>query len=379
MEILSGDDYRSMLEVLALLRPTGNREQLARRVLPALANLVGSDITSYNEVNPVTGTVTGTIHPDEYDVARLAQVLARHMQDHPVITHHRRTGDTRALRISDFISQRELHDTGLYQELYRGMGVEYQVSMIIPARKPIIAALVFNRRQSDFSPRHQTLLNVLKPHLTQAFEVSRQVQQLRKQLDRHQGILERLPDGVALLNGNSRVEMWTEKARQWVGKYFPGPGRVTYALPEEIVLWLRRQSAAAETPAGGESHPVLTRQRGDETLVVRVVKISETSRLLVMHEVRPITSAKPLEELGLSPRQAQTLLHLSQGMGDKQIAGKLGISTRTVQKHLETVFKILNVNSRVAACHKVWDRLWIVLMMGFLLGLGVMDSAVWQC
>ncbi len=98
-----------------------------------------------------------------------------------------------------------------------------------------------------------------------------------------------------------------------------------------------------------------------------------------MHEVRPITSAKPLEELGLSARQAQTLLQLSQGLGDKQIAGKPGISTRTVQKHLETVFKILNVNSRTAACHKVWDRLWIVLMMGFLLGLGVMDSAEWQC
>ena len=379
MEILSGDDYRAMMEVLAMLHPAGSREELSQRVLPALADLVGSDITSYNEVNPVTGTVTGTIHPDEYDVVMLSQVLARHMQDHPVISHHCRTGDARALRISDFMSQRELHDTRLYQELYRGMGVEYQVSMIIPTRKPIIAALVFNRRHSDFSERHQTLLNVLRPHLTQAFEVSRQVQQLRKQLDRYQGMLEHLPDGVALLNGNSRVELWTHKARQWVGKYFPGSARGVRSLPEEIVLWLRRQSAVAENPAVGQSQAVLTQHCGEDRLIVRLVKISETSRLLVMHEVRSITSAKPLEELGLSARQAQTLLHLSQGLGDKQIAGKLGISTRTVQKHLETVFKILNVNSRTTACHKVWDRLWIVLMMGFLLGLGVMDSAEWQC
>ncbi len=374
MENISGDDYQSMMEVLALLRPIGDREQLARQVLPALAALVGSDITSYNEVNPVTGMVTGLIHPDQYDVAMLAQVLERHMHEHPVINHHRRTGDARALRISDFMSQRELHETGLYQELYRGMGVEYQVSMIIPARKPIIAALVFNRRTSDFSARHQALLNLLRPHLTQAFEVARTLQRLRKELDRHHGMLEHLPDGVALLSGNSRVEMWTDKARLWVGKYFPGPVRGAYALPEEVVLWLRRQSAAAETPAGGESHPVLTRQRGDETLFVRVVVISETSRMLVMSEVRPATSAKPLEELGLSPRQAQTLLCLAQGLGDKQIAGKLGISTRTVQKHLEVVFKILKVSSRTAACSKVWDRLWILLMVGLLLGLGVMES-----
>ncbi len=76
----------------------------------------------------------------------------------------------------------------------------------------------------------------------------------------------------------------------------------------------------------------------------------------------------------MSPRQAQTLLCLAQGLGDKQIAGKLGISTRTVQKHLEVVFKILKVSSRTAACSKVWDRLWILLMVGLLLGLGVMES-----
>ena len=375
MEILSGDDYRSMMEMLALLRPIGNREELARQVLPVLANLVGSDITSYNEVNPVTGTVTGLIHPDEYDVAKLAQLLERHMEDHPVITHHRRTGDVSALRISDFMSQRELHDTGLYQELYRGLGVEYQVSMIIPARKPIIAALVFNRRHSDFSARHQTLLNVLRPHLTQAFEAACTLHRLRKELARHHGILEHLPDGVALLNGNSRVEMWTNKARLWMGKYFSGPARGAYVLPEEMVLWLRRQAAADETIAFDESSPVLTRQRGEDRLIVRMVRISKTSRLLVMHEVRPTTSAKPLEEMGLSARQAQTLLYVAQGLGDKQIGGKLGISTRTVQKHLEVVFKILNVSSRTAACYKVWERLWILLMVGLLLGLGVMDGA----
>lgn len=377
MTDLASNDLMSILEIVGALRATRRREDLARLVIPKLGRLVGSDITAYNEVNPVAGEVTGFIDPDEFNMAMLLASLQRFMRDHPVIMHHLATGDGQALRISDFISQRELHDTGLYQELYRPMGVEFQISLTLPTRKPLIAALVFNRKQSDFSERDRTVLNTLRPHLTAAFDVARFTARLKKRLERQSGILENLPDGVVVLNGRSRIDLWTQKARMWLGKYFPGSARAAGALPDELAAWLRQQISAGDDLSAPT--PVFHKALGEDILQVRLIDSADMGRMLVMAEIQQEKSAKPLESLGLTPRQAETLLHLSQGCGNEEIAQRLRISVRTVHKHIESIFKILNVNSRTAASHLAHSRLRMILMTLLLMACGFMDILVQYC
>ena len=360
MSMLASDDLFSILDIVAALGAPRNREDLARVVIPQLGKLVGSDITSYNEVNPVTREVVGFIDPSEYNLTMLAASLERFMHDHPVIMHHQATGHGEALRISDFISQRELHDTGLYQELYRPMGVEFQISLTLPTRRPLIAALVFNRRLSDFSERDRKVLNTLRPHLTAAFDAARFTTRLQKRLARQSGVLENLPEGIVVLNGLSRIELWTQKARLWIGKYFPGTARTPGTLPDELAGWLRLQISTGDNlfaPA-----PVFCKACDDGQLQVRLIHSDELGRMLVMSETKMAQSAQPLESLGLTPRQAEILLHVAHGCGNEEIARHLHISVRTVHKHLESVFKILKVNSRTAACHAAHDRLRLVIM-----------------
>ncbi len=372
MELLTFDDYRAILDLLALLRRPYRREELARLVLPPLVKLLGADIASYHEVNPATRVVTGFIEPDKIDFDMLARALHRYMEDHPIIAHIQKNGADGALRLSDFIPRNEWHDTGLYQELYRPLGMEYQIILTLPARKPLIAALVFSRRHTDFTERDRTVLNILRPQLTGALEAARIAWRLRKNLQRRHGALENLPQGVVLLNGTGRIEMWTQKARLWLGRYFPGPAPSLTDLPEEISSWLRRQLFPGNN-LHAES-PVLSRRRGEDQLTVRLICTPEKRRLLVLSESRALTSARPLETMGLSPRQAETLLHLTRGLTNEQIARNLHISSRTVQKHLEAVFTILKVTSRTAASCLALDRLHMVLIAAMLLGGGIMDS-----
>ena len=51
-------------------------------------------------------------------------------------------------------------------------------------------------------------------------------------------------------------------------------------------------------------------------------------------------------QLNLSTRQAQIAIHLIEGLGDKQIAGQLGISVHTVRTYLERMFAKLSVQDR---------------------------------
>ena len=51
----------------------------------------------------------------------------------------------------------------------------------------------------------------------------------------------------------------------------------------------------------------------------------------------------------LSNRERQVLALLADGLGNKQIAARLGISTNTVKTHLELLFEKLGVASRAEA------------------------------
>jgi len=51
----------------------------------------------------------------------------------------------------------------------------------------------------------------------------------------------------------------------------------------------------------------------------------------------------------LTPRERQILELLADGLGNKQIAARLGITTNTVKTHLELLFDKLGVSSRAEA------------------------------
>lgn len=58
----------------------------------------------------------------------------------------------------------------------------------------------------------------------------------------------------------------------------------------------------------------------------------------------------------LTPRQAQVLQLVRAGLTDNEIAGRLGLSQRTVQKHLELAYRRLGVRNRTAAAIRSTHR-----------------------
>jgi DNA-binding NarL/FixJ family response regulator len=69
------------------------------------------------------------------------------------------------------------------------------------------------------------------------------------------------------------------------------------------------------------------------------------------------SSAKPLESLGLSPREAEVLLWAAQGKTNPEIATILGISEETVKKHMKEVLSTLGVETRTAATLRALELL----------------------
>ncbi len=62
------------------------------------------------------------------------------------------------------------------------------------------------------------------------------------------------------------------------------------------------------------------------------------------------SSPQPLaDKLGLTPKESEVLLWVSQGKGNADVATLLGMAEKTVKKHLGNVFAKLGVESRNAA------------------------------
>jgi len=64
-----------------------------------------------------------------------------------------------------------------------------------------------------------------------------------------------------------------------------------------------------------------------------------------------------LEELGLTPREAEILLWVAQGKTNPEIATILGIGLTTVKKHLEATFAKLGVENRTTAAALALEKL----------------------
>ena len=67
--------------------------------------------------------------------------------------------------------------------------------------------------------------------------------------------------------------------------------------------------------------------------------------------------AKPLEQLGISPREAEVLLWMAQGKANPEIATILGLSPATVKKHSIHIFEKLGVETRTAAMLRALEAL----------------------
>lgn len=123
-----------------------------------------------------------------------------------------------------------------------------------------------------------------------------------------------------------------------------GEAAETFTLPETSLAWLAR--LVEESPEAA-SKPLFREER---------VTLSYLARLgpgeILLRLTFDEPSAKPADlrkELGLTGRESEVLSWLSMGKTNRDIAQILGLSPRTIDKHLEQIYAKLGVENRTAA------------------------------
>jgi DNA-binding CsgD family transcriptional regulator len=149
----------------------------AEIVLPGLAKVVGCDVITYNEIEPVRGQTRYADYPAGVLDPATQPVFAAHVHEHPLVNHYRVTGSGEPVMISDFLTQQRLHRLGLYTEFFRAIPVEHQVAVSLPGPDREVIGIALSRARRDFDDDDRALLSVLRAPLLAALLRARRRQQ----------------------------------------------------------------------------------------------------------------------------------------------------------------------------------------------------------
>jgi DNA-binding response OmpR family regulator len=149
------------------------------------------------------------------------------------------------------------------------------------------------------------------------------------------------------VNGVGKIMWATPQAQKLLSDALAADSDDDVVLPEPIPQWLDQ----ARKGKAGSKAATMTALPGNEQLRLQYMGRLGTNEFLLRlaKDSGTETPAEFSSELGLTTREGEVLSWLSKGKTNRDIAQILGLSPRTVDKHLEQIYSKLGVENRTAA------------------------------
>jgi DNA-binding CsgD family transcriptional regulator len=335
MPALARGDEGRLLRFVAEAESFGGDHPFEGEFLTHLGRLVPADWVSYADCGGCTGDYGPGPHfqrPGDEEFPRAIDwkaVMPVVEAECPIFERFWQGGFS-TLKVSDFLTKRELDHTPTYTFVLQPCGLKDFLELRLRSGQPErTMRFGFDRGGRDFSARDRTVLELLHPHLVQLHHASEARRRLRKALSLH----ESTRAAVVLLEADDRVGFASSAARELLDRYFGENGA---GLPGPLASWLRERRRAST----GEPLRV---DAGERALVVELVDDA-----LLLEEQRSMPR--------LTAREREILDLVAEGKTNAEIAERLWLSRGTVRKHLDNVYAKLGVHTRTAAAAFVRER-----------------------
>jgi DNA-binding CsgD family transcriptional regulator len=370
MQHLISQDTQNLLQAVQELHTLNDLSTFGVKALTIINRLVPSELPLFHLTNlgsRQSEDIGGFIDPDLK--AKTTAIAQDHWLEHPIVQNMPLTLEG-AYKMSDFVTTEELHRLeGLYQQLMRDADLEDSMMVFLPPSQPqnwqeviqsdaTAVAIALNRNQRNFTERDRLLLNLLRPHLIQAYWNVQHNNQLQQQIVQLKQSIDHL--GIIILDVSGKVQASTSQAAQYLTQYFP-PAPLFGRLPEHLQSWVNYQIACFTQGTNQTAPPLPLRvERSGKQLVLRLTRDVVNDRYMLILEEHALALLTSLELLGLSNRESEILLLVIQGKDNKAIAQHLSVNISTIRKHLENIYQKLDVQSRTEAVFQALEKLGIL-------------------
>jgi DNA-binding CsgD family transcriptional regulator len=358
---LQQSELAAFSKALALLYAEASLSSLAARVTACLHALFGCDVASFDLFDESAlrwSTVVVSPAIPNWDCA--VAVLQNHAHEHPIVTNAARNDFPHAIRTSDLRSLREYRQTGLYQDFFRVhlMKTDRQLGFVAKPSPMLTIGASVNRRGRDFSVEQCALMEHLRPHLLQAYLTAQSWSQVPVKIQAERDCASTLAGGeLCQIDQSGKIEWMTGGVEGILARFFGREPRGRDRLPGSLFERIRRVIQVGDGTINKQLRS-WEYVRENATLRVQIAAhLGENSWQVLLTEECQEKSAELLaNQHGLSKREGEVLLWMSQGKTNAEIALILELAARTVEKHVENLFSKLGVYNRTAATRMALNR-----------------------
>jgi DNA-binding CsgD family transcriptional regulator len=330
-----------VLDLLETLTAVETLDEYARLAMVGIRGLIPCIDASYNEMNPSANRIRWSAEPVNSEMDQFAPLFARLMRQNPLVRHFEDTADTRAMMWSDLAPFEDIERTELYQEMFRPLGIRAQMALVLPTPPGIVVGFAVNTGADGFTERDRAVLNTLRPHLAHFYrsiqlrEKVRHTQGWTGALANSQGIVEAVTDNARDLEDQTGIELEE-------GSPLPEGFRASFV---NGVNGYRASQPAVR------SRSIRLSEDADGVAAWHVPGPVDPHVVVVQTQVDAI--ARRLLDAGLTQRQCDVAIQLTEGGTNAVIAKRLGIAEGTLRKHLERIYRALDVTDRTSAIARI--------------------------
>ena len=221
-----------------------------------------------------------------------------------------------------------------------------------------------NCDRSNVTKCDHCVLNLLRPHLMQFDENNPMFSQIQQILAQIKQVLNQ--DGVIILGIDEQVQFMTQRAECLLNQYFSP--YIPFPLPESLRSWFKHQISQLSfdsdvfLPCLSLNILSLNIEKGVKELVINLIPdpTREQYILLLKEKEIQLFSIATLALLGLSQRETEVLFWIAQDKSNSGISKVLSCSEGTVRKHLENIYKKLDVQTRLGAVMFALEKLGLI-------------------
>lgn len=284
-------------------------------------------------------------------------MIGAYLHRHPTLERLVRDASHGSVRLSDAATGTALRRNPFVEGYYRPNGLRAQITFSIGAAETVQCGAVWvvglNRvDQLEFTAEDLACGDALRPHLERALRLLQARRRREAALAVRDGAAEAADCGTAAITADGRIVAATPVARRLLGRWF-GADEAAERVPAALLS--RLVGADTDGRADGARQWGHEREDGARLTVHCRGGGGAAPYGLWLRESRPAGEARIGAALGLTPRQALIARWIAEGKTNPEIALLLGISPRTVEKHVEQMLARLGVENRVAILRAVRD------------------------
>ena len=136
---------------------------------------------------------------------------------------------------------------------------------------------------------------------------------------------------------------------------------ISFHLPEEIKAYLADQASRLRASGGtrsgsGDAHRIFDKIPGWPRVLVDLLDLDSMPPLFLLAFLdrnRELVSESRMSEFAITPREREIVQKVSRGLTTVQIADQLRISEKTVEHHLDHVFRKTGAHNRTALIYRL--------------------------